>query len=193
MGKSAFLQLLGNRRIIPATRSEEDFARALDAPSRVIAVLYGDILHLPAVVRRAKAAGKVVMVHLDLVEGVGRDRSGVRYLAGIGVQVLISTKPHLIKMAREEGMFCIQRLFLMDSEALRTGSSLLKAFKPDALEILPGVVPGRIIAELAGTCGLPVLAGGLIATPEEAAAALKSGATAVSTSRRELWRAGGAQ
>ncbi|HWR28594.1 MAG TPA: glycerol-3-phosphate responsive antiterminator [Negativicutes bacterium] len=182
------VKMLYNRPVIPAVRTPEDYEFALhhtDAPS--IIVLFGDILALPHLVEQAKQTHKRLIVHLDLMDGLGKDASGVKFLARSGVGAMITTKAHLAKVGWQEGMLVIQRLFLMDSEALRIGMGLLAKYKPDAIEVLPGVVPAAVISELARVTGLPVLGGGLITTRQDVDQAIANGLCAVSTSKRELW------
>jgi glycerol uptake operon antiterminator len=57
---------------------------------------------------------------------------------------------------------------------------------PDAIEILPGILP-RIITHLKQRMTVPLIAGGLIQTVGEVEKILASGATAISTTRQELW------
>lgn len=52
--------------------------------------------------------------------------------------------------------------------------------------MLPGVVP-PMIKEVSERTGIPILAGGLIRTPEDVEAALAAGATAVTTSNKQLF------
>jgi glycerol uptake operon antiterminator len=54
------------------------------------------------------------------------------------------------------------------------------------IEIMPATV-GKVITRLAGELDIPIIAGGLIETHNEVAAALLSGASAVSTGARSLW------
>ena len=174
--------------VIPACRNEEEFAHALQqqqAPSLII--LFGDINNLPELIRRADEAGKLLLLHLDLMGGIGRDRAGIQYLARLGLKGLITTKPQLAKMARQEGMRVIQRMFLVDSESLKTGISLLKGFRPDAIEALPASTPASVLAELKAATDVPILVGGLVRSASDVTQAVANGACAVSTSRRELW------
>ncbi len=185
------VRLLCDGPVIPAVRNKADFEFALaHVTSPSIILLFGDIFALPGLVEKARVAKKLVIVHLDLIEGLGKDKVGVRFLARTGVKAIITTKPHLGKFAREEKMIVIQRLFLMDSEALRTGINLLSSFRPDAIEVLPGTVPVAAVVELTRVTGLPVLAGGLISTAEDVSRAIGNGICAISTSKRELWRLG---
>lgn len=182
------LKMLCDNPVIPAARTYADFKYAIEnvtGPS--IILLFGDINVLPGLLSQAQQHKKRLLIHLDLLDGVGKDYAGIKMLAKMGVTALITTKPHLAKGAREEGMLVVQRLFLMDSEALRSGLHLLHSFKPDAIEVLPAMIPAGVVRELAQTTGLPILAGGLVFTVEDVAQAIKNGICAVSTSKRELW------
>ena len=174
--------------VIPACRTEADFACALrlpEAPSLIL--LFGDINTLPELLQRANAAGKLLLVHLDLLEGVGRDKAGIAFLAKLGVKGLITTKPQLGKLARQEGLRVIQRMFLVDSESLRTGIRILKGFRPDAIEALPASTPASVLAELKEATDVPIMAGGLVRSADDVRQAVANGACAVSVSLRQLW------
>lgn len=190
MNRYEFLNAFGKRPVIPAVRNETDFIKALGSSSPFIITLFGDIFSIHRLANQSRQAGKVMLLHVDLIEGIGKDKSGIKYLAQIGIKAIISTKPHLIKTARDEGVFGIQRLFLMDSEAVRTGIGLLQSVKPDALEVLPGWIPRHVIEQLTKVCSIPIMAGGLIATPQDVQRALASGVCAVSTTKVDLWEYG---
>ncbi|WP_188399216.1 glycerol-3-phosphate responsive antiterminator [Sporomusa sp. GT1] len=188
MAACSIVKLLCNGYVIPAPRNYEDFKYALEhSSSPSISLLFGDINILPELLLQARAKKKRALVHLDLLGGVGKDKAGIVFLARMGVAAVITTKPQLGKLARESGMLVIHRLFLMDSEAIKTGVNLLKGYKPDALELLPASVPANVVAELAALTGLPILGGGLMHTAEDIKQAINSGLSAVSASKRELW------
>ena len=65
--------------------------------------------------------------------------------------------------------------------------NLLDKTKPDYIEVLPGAMTD-IIAEVKERTGVPILAGGFIRTVEDVERALNAGATAITTSKRELWK-----
>lgn len=186
---SIFERLFAAGSVVPGVRTFSDFKWAL-AQTAVpgIILLFGDIIVLPELLAEAKKYHKRILIHLDLLGGIGKDKAGIKFLARMGVTGALTTKPQLVKHAREEGMIVIQRLFLMDSEALKSGINLLQGCKPDAVEILPASVPVQAIQELSQRTGVPILAGGLLYTAEDVQKALQKGVYAVSTSRRELWK-----
>jgi len=184
------LKSLTNGSVIPAVRSMENFKNIItyaNVPS--VMLLFGDINSLPDIIRQAKEYKKRIILHLDLFDGVGKDRAGIHFLARLGVDAIITTKSHLCRLARDEGMIVIQRLFLMDSDSLRTGLNLVRSFKPDAIELLPASMSASVVQEVIHKTGLPILAGGLVRTQEDIDQAIERGISAVSTSRHELWDA----
>jgi glycerol uptake operon antiterminator len=186
--KLDILEYLANGPVIPAARSMEDFKVALThTVSPSVILLIGDINMLPILVSQANDYQKHIILHLDLFDGIGKDKAGIKFLVRLGIHAIITTKSHLCRFARDEGMIVVQRLFLMDSDSLRTGLNLVRNSKPDAIEILPGSVSASVVEELSRETGLPILAGGLIRTKEDVNNAIERGISAVSTSRRDLW------
>ena len=167
-----------------AAVSDDKWDDAIGCPSQVIFYLSADLLTVAEKVRQAHEAGKYVMVHIDLAEGIGRDRAGIRYLAQCGVDGIISTKAQLIRFAKEQGLLTVQRFFALDSKGVESIGEMLRTTSPHLMEIMPGVVP-KVIKRYAQN-GMPVIAGGLIQTKSEVTDALGAGATAVSTGQLEL-------
>jgi len=62
-----------------------------------------------------------------------------------------------------------------------------KSLLHEKLKILPGIILPRLKDDLARQNLPPIIAGGLIRTEKEIKEVLKSGALAISTSRKELW------
>jgi glycerol uptake operon antiterminator len=178
--------LFNNNQIIAATRSDEEFSLALQSETEIIFDLCADILSLTKKIKAAHDGGKRLFIHIDLAEGVGRDKSGIMLLKKMGIDGIISTKVNLIKLAREVGLHTVQRFFIVDSKSVHTTIEAVKSSRPDMIEIMPATV-GKVITRLAGELSTPIIAGGLIETHSEVASALLSGATAVSTGAKTLW------
>lgn len=184
-----FLKTVMLEKKIGATiRRVEDLNEAIHHPNiGTIFFLGADINILPSMVKKVHAANKVLLVHLDMLEGAGKDRAGIHLLARMGLRGLVTTKPNLVKFASDEGMVVIQRLFVLDSESVKTGIKMASAVKPNAVEILPATVPHFVIQDMKDALGIPVLGGGLLRTEEDVRLALSKGIDAVSTSLRHLW------
>ena len=182
------LSALSSKSIIVAIKEEQDLPAALRSNANVAVLLGGDIFSLPLTVSSLKKTGKQVLVHADLMEGIGRDEAGVRYLAQrVKVDGVVSTKASLVSAAQRAGLIAVQRLFVIDSTSLATGARMIQSSSPDAVEVLPGVALPYLHGRLAKMLGKPLIAGGLIETVEEAQAVLAAGALAISTSSKELW------
>lgn len=185
--KNDFLQRLEARPVIAAVRDPKDMETAVRSRAAAVFLLGGSLMTLPGSVERAKASGKYVFVHLDLCDGLGKDAAAVDWIAlAVRPDGLISTRQQLLRRAREHGLMTIQRLFLMDSESLRSGVKLISSAPPDLVEVLPGLVP-KAIRALRERLGLPVIAGGMVTERADVEQALAAGAAGVSSSVRELW------
>jgi glycerol uptake operon antiterminator len=93
----------------------------------------------------------------------------------------------VVSVAKKKSLIAIQRIFLLDTHALETSYRLLKTFKPDYIEVLPGIIP-HIIKEVSENTGVPILAGGLIRSVKEANDAIEASAVAATTSSERIWR-----
>ena len=170
--------------IIAAVR-DKSFDKALNSPVDVIFLLGGRISTIESRIKAAHDAGKYVFVHIDLAEGIGKDKYGIEFLSNCKADGIISTKSFLIKAAADCGMLTVQRFFAYDSQGVASINDCLAGSTPDIVEIMPGVI-GKIIAQFSKG-STPLIAGGLVETKQEITAALKLGALAVSTGKEELW------
>ena len=147
--------------------------------------LGADIMTIADDIQAAKQGGKFVFIHIDLADGIGKDRAGIDWLKKLGADGVISTRTQLIRAAHDSGLLAVQRFFILDSKGMHSISETIENTRPDLIEIMPGVIPKALKAVAAHK--IPVIAGGLIETKQEATAALSSGAIAVSTGKKELW------
>lgn len=173
--------------IIAAIRTEDDLTFALGTAVSALAHMAPNIADAKRQIRLVHEAQKKIFLHLDLSEGIGKDRYGIRFLRELGADGIISTRTGLIRTAKEEGLFTIQRFFIIDSHSVDTTAETLKSSPADMAEIMPGIVT-KTIRRLKHQVKLPLIAGGLMETEEEVRLALQSGAAAVSTGKRELWK-----
>lgn len=174
-------------KIIAAVRTEEEFSDALLSDVETIFFLAPTIFNTAAAVERAHQNGKRLLLHMDLAEGIGRDKLGLRLVKNMHADGIISTRAGMIKMAKEMGLYTVQRFFLVDSHSVDTVIETVKSAKPDMAEIMPGVVP-KVIARIRKETGVAVICGGLIETKEEIKEAFCGGAAAVSIGKKEFWR-----
>ncbi len=179
-----------NQRILPATRSIKDFERMMRSSYEYVILLDCHVAQLQSLMALAKKHRKKVLLHVDLIKGLRNDEHAAEFLCQqIKPAGLISTRTQVVQLAKKRSLTAIQRVFLLDTHALETSYRLLESFRPDYIEVLPGIVP-HIIREVRERTGIPILAGGLIRTREEVNAALDAGAVAVTTSSRDVWEMG---
>lgn len=181
-----FYDAVEDNPVIAAVKDEHGLMCCIDSGIKVVFVLYGDICTIPDIVTRLKDAGKIVMVHMDLLVGLSAKDISVDYIRKFTqADGIISTRPNLVSRAKELGMYNILRLFVIDSMALSEVGKLGMT-KPDFVEILPGIIPD-IIHEIHMKTKTPILAGGLIRTKQDVINALNAGAMAISATNEDIW------
>lgn len=186
--QGTMLERLLDYPVITAVKNREGLTRAFGSPSSVIFVLFGDLCNIREIVDEIKAAGKLAIVHLDLIDGLANREISVSFLKeNTRIDGIISTKPQLVRCAKEAGLITVQRFFLLDSMSLENLEKHISGGTADFVEILPGVMPKVIRRCVEELRGVPVIAGGLISDKEDVVSALGAGATAVSTTREALW------
>ena len=184
-----FYDAVGNNPIIAAVKNMKDIEVSCAIEEiQVIFILFGDVCSIDRIVQQVKEAGKVAMVHVDLISGLSPKEVSVEYLKEhTEADGIISTKPSLIKKARELGMYTVLRYFLLDSMAFENIRQQQHTVRPDFIEVLPGVMP-RVIKRICGSVKTPIIAGGLITDKEDVMAALSAGAIAVSSTNHQVWK-----
>ena len=185
--KRKFRVILEDCPVIAAVKDETGLKECLYSESQIIFLLFGDICSVGRYVEIAKSAGKMVFVHMDLINGLGNKEVAVDFIREhTGVDGIISTKPQLVKRAKELGLFGILRIFVIDSMAFGNIEKQCASLVPDAVEILPGLMP-KIIKKLCSTVNVPIIAGGLISDKEDVMNALTVGAVAISVTNQRVW------
>ena len=184
---NSIIRRIEENPIIAAVRREEDVDAAVESQVTTVFLLHADIFNIKLLVDRIRDSNKNVFIHIDFLEGLGKDRKAIDYVTDvIRPDGLISTGSNLIKYAREIGMFAIQRFFLVDSLSYDTTIKAVQSVHPDMIEIMPAVMPG-VISRICRQVQVPVIAGGLIDTKEDIIEILKAGALGASTAKKELW------
>ncbi len=185
---AAFVERLRRTPCCAAITEDNHLDSALTTHVPALFILRADGLELEPVVRRIHEAGKMVAVHLDLVDGIKPDRAAVTWLAKAGVDAMISSHGQLMAAIRREGMIAIHRLLMTRRGAVESGLAAISRSGADLVEILPGVILPEL-PSLRAQVKVPLLAGGFIRDEARARAVLAAGAIAVTTSTEALWRA----
>jgi glycerol-3-phosphate responsive antiterminator len=186
-GMQSIFEQLQINPVIAAVGSEDALEEAVRSECRVIFLLMGNILDIGALTSRVRSAGKLCVIHLDLIEGFSGKEIAVDAVKKLTVaDGIISTRGTQIRRAKQLGMTAIQRGFMLDSRSLGSFETQIGQSKPDYVEILPGLLP-KVIAELKQRVNVPIIAGGFIHEKEDVIAAIQAGALAVSASSPQIW------
>ncbi|BDU51395.1 glycerol-3-phosphate responsive antiterminator [Haliovirga abyssi] len=182
-----FYEVIQDNPIIAAIKNQNMLEDVLKSPVEIIFLLNGELFTLKETVKKIKDAKKLVYVHIDLIDGLSKSVAALKYIKDeINPDGIITTKSSLIKAAKDLGFFTIQRFFIVDSLSLKKSYEIIKNVKPNAIEMLPGIIPS-VVKQVAKNTNTPLITGGLVNTKEDIVENLKSGADGVSTTNKELW------
>lgn len=186
--KQSFYDMVESNPVIASIKDTDGLEKCCALQDiRVIFILYGDICTIQEIVKRVKDAGKIAIVHIDLIVGLSPKEIAADFIKQYtGADGIISTKPALIRRAKELGMYTVMRFFILDSMALDNIEKQLAQVRPDFIEILPGVMP-KMIKKVCRQVKPRVIAGGLITDREDILAALDAGAISVSSTNQKVW------
>jgi glycerol-3-phosphate responsive antiterminator len=104
----SLLEQLQINPVIASAGSEEALEAAIRSECRVVFLLVGNILDVGALTERVHEAGKLCVIHIDLVEGCSSKEIAVDAIHRFtGAEGIISTRGALIKRAKQLGMAAI--------------------------------------------------------------------------------------
>ncbi|GAC1568188.1 MAG: glycerol-3-phosphate responsive antiterminator [Ktedonobacteraceae bacterium] len=187
MTKQEFLRLVHRYPVAAAVKSNDDMQVALESDAQLLFMLKGDAFQIAPFIAQAHQKGKGIVVHVDLVGGIGKDRAGIQFLHQMGVDAVITSRSQLVSAGRAEGLVMIQRLLLVDDSALETGVRTIGRAAPDFVEVLPGIIFPEIASALQQLLPGPFIAGGFIRDAAEVARVQAAGAVLSSSSTYALW------
>lgn len=142
--------------IIAAAKNDEGLEQALSSDSPMVFLLYGSVCSVAGQTRPggrppARCPLSTRISSTACPPGRWRWTLSPAQTAAAGI---ISTKPALIRRARELGLCAVQRFFVLDSIALENLKRQLENTRPDSIEILPGVMP-KVIRRITGFARVP--------------------------------------
>jgi glycerol uptake operon antiterminator len=173
--------------VIAAVRTKEDYCSALTSKVKVMFMVGGDVFKVKEEMKAHKAKDGLLFLHMDLIEGIGKDLGGINFAKeNFGIDGIISTKNHILKIGKQENLITVHRIFLMDFQALNSGMHLIKSSNPDFIELTPGVIP-RVVNKVSRECSQPVISSGLISSEEDVRMMIRSGASNIVCSCKKIW------
>ncbi|WP_010233025.1 glycerol-3-phosphate responsive antiterminator [Clostridium arbusti] len=147
----------------------------------------GDICVLKDLVIKVQNSGKKAFVHMEMINGVGRDSIAIKYLhENFNIDGIISTRGNNISAAKALGLAATLRIFAIDTTAVESAIKIINKTMPDQVELMPGLMP-KVIKYVKSRIRQPIIVGGLIRSEEEVKQAIHSGADYVSTAGVQLW------
>ena len=99
--------------VIAAVKTDESLTAALASPCSAVFLLASTLLTVDGLVHRIHDAGKLAVVHIDLVDGLSSREIAVDSLNALcHPDGIISTRPTLIRRARHRGLLTVQRAYI---------------------------------------------------------------------------------
>ncbi|MCI1857711.1 MAG: glycerol-3-phosphate responsive antiterminator [Sporolactobacillus sp.] len=133
------------------------------------------------------AVHKKIFIHADLIHGLSGEKEALKFIKETcRPDGIVTTKGNVIRAAQNEQLLTILRVFLIDTESMRTAIENIRRNKPDAVEIMPGIAPSAVGA-FRRNIDQPIISAGLIHTKKQIEDALQAGSDAVSLSKCVLW------
>lgn len=146
----------------------------------------GNIGNINSLVNYIHRHGKKVMVHLDSLKGIARDKEGFRYLSQIGTDAIITMRAQNIGMINDNGIISLLGAFLVDSASVAQTLLNVKKVSPDVLIAMPITVPDIVFKQLRENMNIPIIGGGLGVSFEVIDHALEIGMEACAVTDRKI-------
>ncbi len=184
----SFFESLNSYPIIACINNLDKLDMALNSHCENIYIMTGNIFNLKEISQKVKAKNKGLFISVESIDGFSKDTWGLEYIVkNIELNGIITRKHNLVKQCKDMGVFTIEKLFIHDSTELMDNISSLKALRPHAIDISPGVVT-KVITKISQELRLPVIASGLIENKKDVELALNAGAIGISSSNPTTWK-----
>lgn len=188
MNQTEFHDRLAQIKLIASVKEAKYLEKAAEANVSAAVLSIGNIGVIKGYVDFFKSREMPVFLHLERIGGISYDREGIAFLAHyVKPDGIVTTRNTLVKLAKKQGLLTIQRLFLVDSDSLKSGLQSVQDTQPDAVELMPALLPAYI-EEYRSVLDTPIIAGGLLRKREQMEEVLQHGATAVSVGSPSLWK-----
>lgn len=185
MNKREILQLIEENPVILGITKESDFELAAQNESQVVFTLFGSISNISNTIHRLKQMKQLVFVNIDMVDGFSSRNSVIDFLKTTELDGIISSKPNILRYAKEEGVFTIHRFFILDSSSWRNIDRQLEISQADIINITPGWT--KVIEWTAERFSTPIISSGLVCDKEIVIENLNAGALAICTTNHDVW------
>lgn len=182
------MKLLQGSLVIPSVSNMEHLKFVVEKTTfSCVMVKMGDLNNIGTIVHYIHKAEKKVLLHIDSIKGISKDKAGFHYLKRIGVDAVITMKSQNIRMIKEEGMVAILGTFLVDSASINLTIQNIHSNKPDAIVAMPMTIPDEVYEKIKTSSRIPILAGGLGVNGEIVDRVLKHGVCACAVTDRKVY------
>lgn len=174
--------------IVASLQKPELIPAVINSNVRIVMISSGDIFNIVEISQQLRKHNKMVLVHVDMIGGMARDKVAIRYLKEkVDVDGIVTPNGQLVASGHKEGLVTAQRIFAHDTPSVVSGINALRQSKPDFIEIMPGVAVLKVYEEVRKHFQQPIIAAGLIKSSQDVKQILKAGAVGADTSNPSLW------
>lgn len=179
---------LSRNPVIPCTNNFDDVLNSEYCDIRTVLLYDINIFDLINIAKKNLTAKKIIILNIDTVKGLLSDEYGIRFLKDyIKIDMITSSSPKVINCLKKLNYPVMQSMFILDTKSLKKGIELIKAGKPDLIDIRPGILYPKAADLLKKSFDMPIICSGFINNREELKEILASGSIGITTSSHELW------
>jgi glycerol-3-phosphate responsive antiterminator len=164
----------GGRPVLPPVFVADDIRHG---PARRPAAGMGLLLRdadLSVVVREASESDSILAIDIDTIAGLGADEAAVGFvIERLGIRIVLTRRPLLAACAAERGGLGLTQLLAFDSTGLRRTLEVHPRQPGVGTVVSPGLVLGHLRPDELDSLPRPILAYGLIGSPEAARSILR--------------------
>jgi len=184
--KNRLLELTKGQKMIPSCATPKQMEYIVEKTDWSCVMLkMGNVGNIQSLVDYIHKKQKKVMVHLDSLKGIARDKEGIRYLSQIGSDAVITMRAQDIGMINEARMISLLGAFLVDSASVAQTIANVRNVSPDVLIAMPITIPDMVFEQLRKNMAIPIMGGGLGVSIEILDHALEIGMKACAVTDRE--------
>jgi len=156
---------------------------------KVILLYDLNIFDLLTIVKKNTNYKKYIILNTDTIKGIASDEYGLTFLKKyLKINIIATSSPKIINCAKKIDLTVVQTIFVFDTKSLQKGINLIKTGKPNFTDIRPGILYLKTFSFLKKNLNnIPIICSGLIKKKSEVQSILENGATAVTTSNKDLW------
>jgi glycerol uptake operon antiterminator len=182
-----FFESLRLYPIIACVNNLDRLDMALNSHCEIIFIVTGNIFNLKEISQKIKDKNKGLFISVETIDGFSKDTWGLEYIVkNIELDGIITKKHNLVKLCKDMGIFTIEKILIHDTIELKDSISSLRALRPHAIDISPGIMP-KVISRFNKELKIPIIASGLIEDKMDVELALSAGAIGVSSSSPIVW------